>query len=56
MLTPRHLALACSLAAGLLAAFALMSPEFLTPRNLAMLSIELSTTAVLALVIAAVYG
>ncbi|TBR22609.1 ATPase [bacterium] len=35
--------------AVLMAAFGLMSPEFLAPRNLAMLSIELSTTAVLAL-------
>lgn len=35
--------------AALMAAFGLMSPDFLSPRNLAMLSIELSTTAVLAL-------
>ena len=35
--------------AALMAAFGVMSPDFLSPRNLAMLSIELSTTAVLAL-------
>ncbi len=35
--------------AVLMAAFAVLSPQFLSPRNLAMLAIELSITAVLAL-------
>lgn len=34
---------------ALMAVFAALSPQFLSPRNLAMLAIELSTTAVLAL-------
>ncbi len=46
-LNKRHLTMPL-LIGGLIVCFAVLSPEFLTPRNLSMLLIELSITAVLA--------